>query len=282
MASCYTRTHGATKNPGGVVVEDHKTTYQLNPSVGNTLGGGFHCTMLDYIERIFVEGLRPGGGGDRINNFFVPFAPWDERSTTILRFKRTEEGTVIYIYLTYDTFSQFGARRSADGHILVQQTIPFAPFDAIWYKDPIDGEFYRLLVNKGQEQLVLSVRGTKKIATVERFEHLIGNIIPDYASPDSIEIRKLLAIKGEHGNYYQPRLYPGHERWNMAISLMAIVHRPDKAGCRLWPACLSETPAVLSLCVHCKGYLISHGWKKRIKVTVASIDEPERPPMMTR
>ena len=24
-----------TKNPGGVIIEDHKTTYHLNPSVGN-------------------------------------------------------------------------------------------------------------------------------------------------------------------------------------------------------------------------------------------------------
>ena len=43
---------GHTKNPGQIVIEDHKTSYQLNPSGGNTLGGGFHCTVLDSIERI--------------------------------------------------------------------------------------------------------------------------------------------------------------------------------------------------------------------------------------
>ena len=75
----------------------------------------------------------------------------------------------------------------------------------------------------------------------------------------------------EHANY-QPRLHPGRDKWDVAISLMSMVHRPDKAGCRLCPACLSETPAVLSLCLHCKGYLISHGWKKRIKITVANLD----------
>ena len=58
-----------TKNPGGVIIEDHKTTCQLNPSVGNTQGGGFHCTTFDCIVQIFNEGLR---GGDRINTFFVP------------------------------------------------------------------------------------------------------------------------------------------------------------------------------------------------------------------
>ena len=35
---------------------------------------------------------------------------------------------------------------------------------------------------------------------------------------------------------------------------------------------------MLSLCVNCKGYLISHGWKNCIKVTVASIDQPEKHP----
>ena len=110
---------------------------------------------------IFFEGLTPGGGGDRVNTFFVPFAPWNRRSTTILRFKKMA-GTLVYIYLTYDTLSTFGARISADGHTLVQQTIPLSSF--VWYLDPSDGEYYRLLVNKGHEQLVLSV----KDATVSR------------------------------------------------------------------------------------------------------------------
>ena len=71
--------------------------------------------------------------------------------SAILRFKKLV-GTVVYIYLTSDTLSTFGARISADGRILVQQTIPFSSFDGVWYEDPSDGEYYRLLVNKGQEQ----------------------------------------------------------------------------------------------------------------------------------
>ena len=122
--------------------------------------------MLDSIERIFFEGPRPGGGGDRVNTFFVPFAPWDWRSTT---FQENMVGTLAYIYLTYDTLSTFGARISADGHILVQQTTPFVlrrrllPWPEWWWI------LFRLLVNKGHEQLVLSVKNAKKIATVSRF-----------------------------------------------------------------------------------------------------------------
>ena len=68
---------------GGVRIDDSKTSYLMNPGVGYTVGGGFHCTTFECIQRIFQEGLRPGGGGDRINTFFVPFAPWDERSRSI-------------------------------------------------------------------------------------------------------------------------------------------------------------------------------------------------------
>ena len=160
-----------SKNPGGVLIEDHKTSYHLNPSVGNTLGGGFHCTTFDCMAQIFNEGLRPGGGGDRINTFFFPFAPWDKLCISILRYKKIEGATLVYIYLTYESLSKFAARISADGHILVQQTIPFNSFDAVWYQDRNDlDHYYRLLITKGYEQLVLSVRGAKKIATVDRFD----------------------------------------------------------------------------------------------------------------
>ena len=75
---------------GGVRIDDSKTSYLMNPGVGYTLGGGFHCTTFECISQIFREGLRPGGGGDRINTFFVPFAPWDDRSQSILRFRKIE------------------------------------------------------------------------------------------------------------------------------------------------------------------------------------------------
>ena len=193
----------------------------------------------------FVEGLRPGGGGDRVGTFFVPFAPCGWRSNAILRFKKMV-GTLVYIYLTYDTLLTFDARISADGHVLVQQTIPFSAFDAIWYLDQSDNNYYLLLVNKGHVQLLMSVKTAKRIATVARFDQLLGNVLPDDSCPDKAEIRKLLTIKHQRMNF-QPRLFPGHEGWNTATSLMPMIYRPDKAGCRLCPAFLSETPAVAVL-----------------------------------
>jgi hypothetical protein len=262
---------------GGVHIEDSKTSYQMNPGVGYTLGGGFHCTTFENIAQIFREGLRPGGGGDRINTFFVPFAPWDVRSQTVLRFKRIDQTDLVYIYITYESIAKFSPRISADGHILVQETIPFDSFDAVWYYDWKEEKYYRLMITKGKDQIVLSVQGAKKIATIERFDKLIGNIVPDESPPDLSELRKLVDIKTSHISHSH-RLFPGHPDWNDAISLLAVTHRPSKEDHRLCPACLCETPASLSICVVCKGFLVSHGWRKRIKVTVATVPTAEPRP----
>ena len=262
---------------GGVHIEDSKTSYQMNPGVGYTLGGGFHCTTFENIAQIFREGLRPGGGGDRINTFFVPFAPWDVRSQTVLRFKRIDQTDLVYIYITYESIAKFSPRVSADGHILVQETIPFDSFDAVWYYDWREKKYYRLMITKGKDQIVLSVQGAKKIATIERFDKLIGNVVPDESSPDLSELRKLVDIKTSHISHSH-RLFPGHPDWNDAISLLAVTHRPSKEDHRLCPACLCETPASLSICVVCKGFLVSHGWRKRIKVTLATVPTAEPRP----
>ena len=262
---------------GGVHIEDSKTSYQMNPGVGYTLGGGFHCTTFENIAQIFREGLRPGGGGDRINTFFVPFAPWDVRSQTVLRFKRIDQTDLVYIYITYESITKFSPRISADGHILVQETIPFDSFDAVWYYDWKEAKYYRLMITKGKDQIVLSVQGAKKIATIERFDKLIGNVVPDESSPDLSELRKLVDIKTSHISHSH-RIFPGHPDWNDAISLLAVTHRPSKEDHRLCPAYLCETPASLSICVVCKGFLVSHGWRKRIKVTVATVPTAEPRP----
>ena len=112
------------------------------------------------------------------------------------------------------------------------------------------------------------------MATIERFDKLIGNIVPEESSPDLDELRKLVDIRTGHFSHTH-RLFPGHPDWNDAISLLAVTHRPSKEDHRLCPACLMETPAPLSICVMCKGFLVSHGWRKRIKITVATVPKAE-------
>ena len=179
--------------------------------------------------------------------------------------RRIDQTDLVYIYITYESIAKFSPRVSADGHILVQETIPFDSFDAVWYYDwKEEKDYYRLMITKGKDQIVLSVQGARKVATIERFDKLIGNIVPDESSPDLNELRKLVDIKTGHFSHSH-RLFPGHPDWNDAISLLAVTHRPSKEDHRLCPACLCETPASLSICVVCKGFLVSHGWRKRIK-----------------
>ena len=47
----------------------------------------------------------------------------------------------------------------------------------------------------------LHVQGAKKIATIDRFDKLIGNVVPDESSPDLNELRKLVDIKTSHISY---------------------------------------------------------------------------------
>ena len=50
----------------------------------------------------------------------------------------------------------------------------------------------------------------------------------------------------------------------------------ERAGCVVCPACLRETPAKMSMCLKCKGMLISHGRRKiEIKIEDESGDEDE-------
>jgi hypothetical protein len=51
------------------------------------------------------------------------------------------------------------------------------------------------MITKGYEQLVLSVKGAKKIATVERFDNLIENVVPDESSPDGMNFESLLTSR---------------------------------------------------------------------------------------
>ena len=129
-----------------------------------------------------------------------------------------------------------------------KKTIPFESFDAVWYYDWREKDYYRLMITKGRDQLVLSVQGAKRVATIERFDKLIGNIVPEESSPDLDELRKLVDIRTGHFSHTH-RLFPGHPDWNDAISLLAVTHHPSKEDHRLCPAMSDGDPcAIIDLC----------------------------------
>ena len=187
----------------------------------------FTAPLLTTSPKIFREGLRPGGGVTAS----IRSSCHSHRGTCEVR-RCCDSGRLIKLilstyYITYDSIAKFSPRLSADGHILVQETIPFESFDAVWYYDWKEKDYYRLMITKGKDQLVLSVQGARRVATIERFDKLIGNIVPDESSPDLNELRKLVDIKTGHFSHAH-RLFPGHPDWNDAISLLAVTHHPAR------------------------------------------------------
>ena len=62
------------------------TSHLIPENVAMQLGGSFHMTSLSNIESIMKLGIVPGGtDGYRGSVFFNHFAPWDDRSSKILR-----------------------------------------------------------------------------------------------------------------------------------------------------------------------------------------------------
>eukprot|EP00435_Cladocopium_sp_Y103_P069136 s370_g32.t1 len=268
-----------SKRPEGVRIDEWRVSYKINPGVAQILSGGYHRTKLDVFgQRIIPEGLRPGGDGDRGSTFFVPFAPWDQRSQRgplkVVEFKSIPPPSV-YIYVTSARLMEYGARLSADGHILVQREIPFSAFDAVWYEET-RGVFRRLLIKNGEAQLVLSVDDAKTVARIEKFEKILEETIQQSKGEASETVDKLVEIQDFHTK--KTPLFPGHAKWNEAVSLIALIYKPRRASHRLCPACLSETHDMMSLCFVCSGKFISHGWRKKKTIPTGGEYSPDDDP----
>eukprot|EP00435_Cladocopium_sp_Y103_P073251 s103_g43.t1 len=265
-----------SKRPEGVRIDEWRLSYKINPGVAQILSGGFHRTKLDVFgRRIIEEGLKPGGDGDRGSTFFVPYAPWDSRSRNVVEYKFVPP-TSVYIYITSARLCEYGARLSADGHILVQQVIPFSAFDAVWYEES-RGVYKRLMIKNGEAQMVLSVDNVKSVARIEKFERVMDETLQQNKKDMSETVEKLMEIKIKHqsGN---PTLFPGHPMWNEAVSLIALLYKPQKPSHRLCPSCLTETHDMMAICFTCNGKLISHGWRRKKTIPTGGEYSPEDDP----
>ena len=232
---------------------DWRLSAHISPGVGHVLGEGFHRTHFDSMSRIFHEVCGLEKAVTESAHFWYRLLLGTEGPLT-LSDSRT--------FLTSPSSSTWlrNRYRSMVPDCLQMVTswsnrqFLFSAFDA---KDPSDRGYYRMFVYGGQDQSVCSVEGARTIATINTFDDLIDN--------------------GEktHGHQECTSDVPAPTtstttRWIEAISLLTMVHKPVNPGCRLCPACLSETPAVLSLCLSCKGYLISHGWRHRLRKSVTT------------
>eukprot|EP00435_Cladocopium_sp_Y103_P011557 s3902_g3.t1 len=260
------------KRDDGVRIDEWRLSYRINPGIASILRGGFHRTKLDVFgRRIIQEGLKPGGDGDRGSTFFVLFAPWDRRSYRIVKYKSIPPPTV-YIYLTADRLCEYDARLSADGHVLVQQVIPFSAFDGDWYEES-DGVFKRLLVKNGESQMVLSVEKAKSVASIEKFSKIMKETIMQNENEPSEVLNRLNEIDVMHRAGII--LFPGHPKWSEAVSLMALIYKSQKPCHRLCPACLTETHDMMAVCFTCHGKLISLGWRRKKTIPTGGEFSPD-------
>ena len=71
-------------------------------------------------------------------------------------------------------------------------------------------------------------------------------------------------------------LDPGDELRNRIVTFIAENYTPREAGHTICPACLTETPNILSICIRCHGSLVSWGEKSATQDESAAPGMPER------
>eukprot|EP00435_Cladocopium_sp_Y103_P036666 s1173_g9.t1 len=210
------------------------------------------------------QGLIPGGPRRiRTSSMFIPFAPWDARAKELIKKKNTIPPINCAIFLTAAKLLKYGARLSPDGKIVIGQTVPFSDFDAVWYYDDIRKCPRRLMTMIGETQFISSIAQCKRVADVSKLHVVKRKVISDA----SVEDKEIVDRIKELDNKIDKKilsLQRGNEVWNELVSLFTLVFVPTQSGFTLCPGCLSETPSVYSLCVHCEGILFSHGCRQSI------------------
>ena len=157
-----------------------------------------------------------------------------------------------------------GVMINASGQMVVNGNIPFSEVTAAWYQNN-NYDWERLVVDSGKFQLVRSCQEPKEIATANTVLRVSKALLDDIDSGDNIpfydkfveDVAKLESLSGA--------LSPNSELRNDIVTFISENYTPGEAGHLICPACLTETPNILSICIRCHGTLVSWGEKKRQK-----------------
>ena len=110
-----------------------RASLQINRQCALQLGGAYRTTTLANLTGIMRHGLIPGGGGDRMTSFMLPFGPWDPRSETLVKRAKTFGGeSRVCLFFGAETMETFKCRITSDGNIVTQMVIPFSHVEAVW------------------------------------------------------------------------------------------------------------------------------------------------------
>ena len=166
---------------------------------------------------------------------------------------------------------------NASGQMVVSGNIPFSESEvtAAWYQAN-NYDWERLLVDSVKFQLVRSCQEAKEIATANTVLRVSKALLNDISTEDNIpfydtfveDVAKLESANGV--------LSPNSELRNDIVTFISENYIPREAGHMVCPACLTETPDILSICIRCHGTLVSWGEKEAEKDESTAPGMPER------
>ena len=127
------------------------------------------------------HGLMPGGLGDRITTFMLPFGPWDNRSTRLVKRARMFRGEKrICLYLGAGHLENFNCRLTTDGNIVTQMIVPFECVDAVWLElTSSPSRWIRLLVRSEQLHVISPIEDCNSMASLPKGKSLLRPTIED-------------------------------------------------------------------------------------------------------
>ena len=276
----------AVRSPGGFSARGNdfrldygRICHPVTTRIADDIHFCYHVTEFKNVTGIIKEGLRPGGHrGGRTQVFLNPFVPWDKRYKDILGGQLTHLGQPrMVLAFSVHRLMSLGVMINASGQMVVNGNVPFSEVIAAWYQAN-NYEWERLLVESGKFQLVRSCNEPKEIATANTVLRVARTLLNEIDTEDNIpfydqfvkDVEKLEKVNGV--------LDPNSELRNDIVTFISENYTPREAGHLICPACLTETPIALSICIRCHGSLVSWGEKaaKQDESTAPGMPERER------
>ena len=164
---------------------------------------------------------------------------------------------------------------NASGQMVVNGNLPFSEVIAAWYQSN-NYDWERLLVDSGKFQFARSCQEPKEIATANTVLRVSRALLREIDIEDDIPFYDEFVKDIEKLEKASGMLDPGSELRNSIVTFIAENYTPREAGHTICPACLTETPNILSICIRCHGSLVSWGEKSATQDESAAPGMPER------